>query len=98
MLLTKLLDIFSYFDLVRQFNVFKSFCLSENNVHIIEKGRKINIADISFMKNIRECVDNNNFRIFGKMKVPSDLRLRFTLPYIPAPHTGQRRRPERICS
>ena len=68
MFLTRLLDIFSYFDLVRQFNVFKAYCLSENNLHFIEKTRKINIADISFMKNIRECVDYNNFRIFGKMR------------------------------
>jgi hypothetical protein len=68
MFLTRLLDIFSYFDLVRQFNVFKTYCLSENNMHFIEKTRKINIADISFMKNIRECVDYNNFRIFGKMR------------------------------
>ena len=68
MFLTRLLDIFSYFDLVRQFNVFKTYCLSENNLHFIEKARKINIADISFMKNIRECVDYNNFRIFGKMR------------------------------
>ena len=68
MFITELLDIFSYINLIRQFNVFKTFYLSEKNVNFIEKNRKINIAEISFMKNIKECLDNNNFRIFGKMK------------------------------
>ena len=68
MFLTRLLDIFSYFDFVRQFNVFKIYFLNENNLNIVEKIRKINIGDYSFMKNIRECIDNNNFRIFGTMK------------------------------
>ena len=66
--ITKLLDIYSYFDLIRQFNVFKTFYLSEKNVNFIEKNRKINISEICFMKNIKECIDNNNFRIFGRMK------------------------------
>ena len=68
MFLTRLLDIFSYFDFVRQFNVFKIYFLNENNLNLVEKSRKINIGDYSFMKNIRECIDNNNFRIFGTMK------------------------------
>ena len=68
MFLTKLLDIYSYLDLLRQFNVFKSYFLNESNLNIVERNRKINISEISFMKNIKECVDNNNFRIFGKMK------------------------------
>ena len=66
--LTRLLDIYSYFNLVREFNVFKTCLLNENNINFIERGKKINIGEISFMKNIKECFDNNNFRIFGKMK------------------------------
>ena len=66
--LTRLLDIYSYFDLVREFNVFKTCLLNESNINFIERGKKINIGEISFMKNIKECFDNNNFRIFGKIK------------------------------
>lgn len=64
--LTKLLDIYSYFDLLRQFNVFKTCLLSSNNVSVIERTKRINIGEINFMKNIQDCFDNNNFRIFGK--------------------------------
>ena len=67
MFLTRLLDIYSYFDLVRQFNVFKTYLLNENNLDFIERTKKINIGEISFMKNMKECFDNNNFRIFGRM-------------------------------
>ena len=68
MFLTRLLDIYSYLDLLRQFNVFKSYFLNESHLNTVERTRKINIGEISFMKNIKECVDNNHFRIFGKMK------------------------------
>ena len=68
MFITKLLDIYSYFDLIRQFNVFKICFLKEENVNFIETNRKINIGEMSFMKNIRESLDNNNYRIFGKIK------------------------------
>ena len=67
MFLTRLLDIYSYYDLVRQFNVFKTYLLNENNLDFIERAKKINIGEISFMKNMKECFDNNNFRIFGRM-------------------------------
>ena len=66
--LTKLLDINSYFDLIRQFNVFKTCLLNEHNLDYIETTKKINIGEFDFMKNIKECCDNNNFRIFGKIK------------------------------
>ena len=68
MFISRLLDIYSYIDLFRQFNVFKINFLNEKNLDYIEKNRKINIGEINFMKNIRECLENNNFRIFGKMK------------------------------
>ena len=67
MFLTRLLDIFSYFDLARQFNVFKTYLLNEKNLDFIERTKKINIGEISFMKNMKECFENNNFRIFGRM-------------------------------
>ena len=66
--LTRLLDISSYLDLLRQFNIFKSYFLNEYHLNTVEKTKKINIGEISFMKNIKECIDNNNFRIFGKKK------------------------------
>ena len=68
MFITKLLDIYSYFDLIRQFNVFKTCFLSEENMNFIERNRKINIGEMSFMKNIKDCLDNDNFRIFGRIK------------------------------
>ena len=68
MFITKLLDIYSYFDLIRQFNVFKACFLTKEDANFIESNRKINIGDINFMKNIMECLDNNNYRIFGKIK------------------------------
>ena len=64
--LTRILDIYSYFDLVRQFNVFKNCVLNESNLKFIENTKKINIGQMDFAKNIKECLDNNNFRIFGK--------------------------------
>ena len=64
----KLLDIYSYLDLLRQFNVFKTCFLNDKSLSFIEKNRKINIGEMSFMKNIRECIENNNFHLFGKMK------------------------------
>ena len=64
--LTRLLDIYSYLDLLRQFNVFKNYFLNESHLNIVERTKKINIGEINFMKNIKECIDNNNFRIFGK--------------------------------
>ena len=66
--LCKLLDIYSYLDLLRQFNVFKTCFLNDKSLSFIEKNRKINIGEMSFMKNIRECIENNNFHLFGKMK------------------------------
>jgi len=65
--LSKLLDIYSYFDLFRQFNALKICLLNDQNLNYIEKKRKINIGEISFMKDVRECIENNNFRIFGKI-------------------------------
>ena len=62
------MDINSYFDLIRQFNVFKTCLLNEHNLDYIETTKKINIGEFDFMKNIKECCDNNNFRIFGKIK------------------------------
>ena len=63
--LTRLLDIYSYLDLIRQFNIFKNSVLNESNLKIIENTKKINIGEMNFMKNIKECLDNNNFRIFS---------------------------------
>jgi hypothetical protein len=65
--ITRLLNVFSYMDFFRQFNVFKSLFLSEKNINYIEKNRKINIGEISFMRNIKECIDNNTFRVFGRI-------------------------------
>ncbi len=65
--ISRLLDVFSYLDLFRQFNVFKTLFLSEKNIHYIERIRKINIGDVNFMRSINESIDNNNFQIFGKM-------------------------------
>ena len=67
MFISKLLDVFSYLDFFRQFNVFKTLFLDEKNIHYIEKIRKINIGEISFIRSINESIENNNFRIFGKM-------------------------------
>ena len=67
MFISRLLDVFSYLDFFRQFNVFKTLFLDEKNIHYIEKIRKINIGEISFIRSINESMENNNFRIFGKM-------------------------------
>ena len=66
MFISRLLDVYSYMDLLRQFNIFKTLFLNERNMNYIEKNRKINIGEISFMRNINDCIDNNNFRIFGR--------------------------------
>ena len=68
MFISKLLDVYSYFDLIREFNVFTTYFLKEKNINLIERNRKINIGEITFMKNIKDCFENNHFRIFGKKK------------------------------
>ena len=68
MFLARLIDIYSHFDLIRQFNVFKTYFLNESNISLVERTRKINIGEMTFMKNIKECIDNNNFSIFAKIK------------------------------
>ena len=50
MFISRLLDIYSYIDLFRQFNVFKINFLNEKNLDYIEKNRKINIGEINYMK------------------------------------------------
>ena len=66
MFISKLMDIYSYIDLIREFNVFIAYFVKGKNINLIESNTKINIGDISFTKNIKDCFDNNHFRIFGK--------------------------------
>jgi hypothetical protein len=65
--ISRLLDIYSYLDFIRQFNFLKIIYLNEQNLSYVEKSRKINVGEISFMKDIKDCIEKNNFRIFGKV-------------------------------
>jgi hypothetical protein len=65
--ISRLLDIYSYLDFIRQFNFLKIIFLNEQNLSYVEKSRKINVGEISFMKDMKDCIEKNNFRIFGKI-------------------------------
>ena len=53
-------------DLQKLFAKTSLYCLDFED--FLERNRKINIGEMGFMKNIKECIVNNNFRIFGKNK------------------------------
>ena len=63
--LSQIIDISTYIYLQREFNILKAEFLDEKKISIIEKNKKINVGAQGFMRNINQCLDSKNFRIFG---------------------------------
>ena len=57
-------DISTYVVLLREFNLFKNALIDKKILKIIESKRKINVNDVSLIKDIGES--NNRLRIFSK--------------------------------
>jgi hypothetical protein len=65
MFLCQLYDITSYLTLQREFNALKKI-LSQKNVKLIEKFKKINVNYPNFMQEINDCIQNQKFHIFAQ--------------------------------
>ena len=65
MFLCQLYDITSYLTLQREFNSLKKI-LSQKNVKLIEKFKKINVNYPNFMQEINDCIQNQKFYIFAQ--------------------------------
>ena len=63
--LSKLFDISSYLILLREFQILKNTVLKIEDINIIEKANKINVNENSFMRNMNECIDKGQFKIFS---------------------------------
>ena len=64
--LSQMFDVSSYFILQKEFQILKITILKEEDINIIEKANKINVNEISFMRNMNECIDNGKFKIFSQ--------------------------------
>ena len=64
--LSRMFDISSYLFLLREFQMLKNTVLKGEEINIIEKDSKINVNGISFMKNMNECIDKGQFKIFSE--------------------------------
>ena len=62
--LGKMFDISFHLNVIREFHILKNIILGVNDVYKIERPNKINVNDERFIKNINECLNNNNFSIF----------------------------------
>ena len=58
-------DISSYLILQREFQMLKSTVLNGKDISIIEKAQKINVNESSFIRNMNECIDKGQFKIFS---------------------------------
>ena len=64
--LSKIFDISSYLILQKEFQILKNTVLKGEDINIIEKANKINVNEISFMKNMNECIEKGQFKIFSQ--------------------------------
>ena len=62
--LGRMFDISSYLIVLREFHILKNIILEVKDVYKIERPSKINIGEKKFIKNMNECLVNNNFSIF----------------------------------
>ena len=64
----QLFDISSYLLLQREFEIMKNTIMVGKYKDILESRKKINVNDLSFNINIKECLDTQKFSILGKVK------------------------------
>ena len=64
--LNKMFDISSYLILQREFQILKNTILKVDDINIIEKDNKINVNEVSFIRNMNECIEKGKFQIFSQ--------------------------------
>ena len=64
--LSKLIDISSYLVLLREFQMLKGTLLKGEEISLIERPKKINVNERTFMKNMNECIERGKFQIFSQ--------------------------------
>ena len=64
----QLFDISSYLILQREFEIMKNTLIVGKYKDILESRKKINVNDLSFNINIKECLDTQKFSILGQVK------------------------------
>ena len=64
--LSKMFDISSYLILQKEFQILKNTVLKGKDINIIENANKINVNEISFIRNMNECIDKGQFKIFSQ--------------------------------
>ena len=63
----QLFDISSYLILQKEFEIMKNTLLIEKYRDILANKKKINVNDLNFNINMKECLDSKNFSILGKI-------------------------------
>ena len=63
--INQLMDISSYVMLQREFQVLKRKLLTKEKIHFVEKNKKINISNQTFIRDINECLEQQKFNILA---------------------------------
>ena len=63
----QLFDISSYLILQKEFEIMKNTILVDKYKDILENRQKINVNDLNFNINMKECLDSKKFSILGKV-------------------------------
>ena len=64
----QLFDISSYLILQREFQILKSTLMIGKYKSVLENRQKINVNDLSFNTDMKECLDSQKFSILGRIK------------------------------
>ena len=64
----QLFDISSYLILQREFQILKSTLMMGKYKSVLENRQKINVNDLSFNTDMKECLDSQKFSILGRVK------------------------------
>ena len=64
----QLFDISSYLILQKEFEIMKNNLLMDKYRDILENRQKINVNDVYFNANMKQCLDSKKFSILGRLK------------------------------
>ena len=60
----QVLDIKSYLLLIKEFEIMKNIYCNKEDLSLIENNKKINVNSTKFNREIKDCLENNKFKIF----------------------------------
>ena len=63
----QLFDISSYLKLQKEFEIMKNTILVEKYRHILENRKKINVNEMHFNYNMKECLNSKRLSILGRL-------------------------------